>query len=446
VIRSAARRTAFLLLIALAASRPLGAQAICAEPARLEESFRMGSLEGADALNDVRALELDQAGNIYLAQAWINWISVYDPRGKPVREIGGSGQGPGQFGLFPAALGWKGDTLWVVEPLVGTHLFGRDGKQIVQVSFRTPYPPESSTFNPGAMLRDGSFLGMRNLAIEFGKPGVGDYYTEGRRPILRFSAAGAILDTIAMVGWTSPRWVHYDLERSGRTVSVPKEHPLQQLASLWNPTNLPFTLTSDGAAVVFVDADAAVERAPFSPLRIYDRVVGSHGTFRLVQVAIDGDTIFERTIPYERQPITPADERWLREGFASQEAGDYAGGGPRSPFGASEAERARQRAAAGEGITFPEFHPPVRKVFAGADGTIWLLREIRPDRADLWEIYDRRGRLEGSVIVTEGRSGDAPWWPHVRVLRATRSEVWGMTLDDLDVPAVRRYRIVPVCL
>ena len=52
----------------------------------------------------------------------------------------------------------------------------------------------------------------------------------------------------------------------------------------------------------------------------------------------------------------------------------------------------------------PEYHPPVRQVVAGTDETIWLLREMREDRVDVWEIYDSDGTLEGTVEVGHGRS------------------------------------------
>ena len=105
----------------------------------------------------------------------------------------------------------------------------------------------------------------------------------------------------------------------------------------------------------------------------------------------------------------------------------------------------RDRRAAEDAITFPDHHPPVREVFSGADGTIWLLREMRADDVDHWEVYGPNGQLEGSVDVESGRSGVFPWAPNLRLLRATRDEVWGRTMGDLDVPYIHRYGVDRSC-
>ena len=107
----------------------------------------------------------------------------------------------------------------------------------------------------------------------------------------------------------------------------------------------------------------------------------------------------------------------------------------------SARESERKRRLGFDLITFPEHHPPVRKIVAGDDGSIWLLRESSPSPADLWEIYGEDGRLEGSVRIT-GAVGAIPWNPRLEIFRATRTEVWGMTTDDLEVPYIHRYRVV----
>jgi hypothetical protein len=200
--------------------------------------------------------------------------------------------------------------------------------------------------------------------------------------------------------------------------------------------------------VVFVEVAPQVERLRFSPLRLYDRMVGTRGSFTILRIGIDGDTLLARSITYERRPVTPADEDWLRSEFAAIVAQDYwpRSGPMANPFAPDDALRARWRAAAHADLTLPEFFPPVRSILAGADGTTWLLREFRPDRADLWEIYDGAGRLAGSVLVSEGRfTTPMAYMPHMQILRATGDEVWGLTVDELDVPILRRYRVVPGC-
>jgi hypothetical protein len=173
-------------------------------------------------------------------------------------------------------------------------------------------------------------------------------------------------------------------------------------------------------------------------------MVGSQGSFDLLEIGIRGDTILKQPIAYEGRPITRADQEWLRDGFGRRMAGEF-NSGPKSPFVKSDAQIERERQAAMDAIIFPEFFPPVRRVGGGHDGTIWVLRELRPDRADLWEIYDGSGRLEGSILIEEGRGEAVPWGLRMQLLRATRDELWGMTMDELDVPTVRRYRVKRTC-
>ena len=105
----------------------------------------------------------------------------------------------------------------------------------------------------------------------------------------------------------------------------------------------------------------------------------------------------------------------------------------------------RRREAIQRSATFPDSHPPVRQVRAGANGTIRLLREWRLDGPDRWEVHDSRGELMGEVRAPEGRSGFLPWDPRMTLLRATADEVWGTTLREFDVPYLHRFRVLRGC-
>ena len=87
----------------------------------------------------------------------------------------------------------------------------------------------------------------------------------------------------------------------------------------------------------------------------------------------------------------------------------------------------------------------MRQVVAGTDGTIWLLRELREDRVDVWEIRDAEGALEGTVEIADGRGSYQPWSPRLAVALASRDEVWGTTYGELDVPYIHRYHIDRTC-
>jgi hypothetical protein len=400
----------------------------------------MGSVDGADALAEVRALETDAQGNIYLAQYWVPWIQVYDSRGRPTRRIGSGGQGPGEFVWAPQRLGWHGDTLWAVEPATSTHLFGPEGRQVAPVKFATAVTSGSTKWTGGRLLQDGSVVGQPSFGSSEGY--YDSLYNAARMPILRFSRTGELLDTIAIVEMLAGRMVWYDLGETGFGAGRGGgAHPFAWTGE----EGLPMAAKPDGTGFVLIDYPTITERRPFSPMRLLDRIVGTRAAFDLISIGIDGDTIFRRTISYERKPVTPADAGRIKDEWAwvfSRCPCTIAGESM-----LSEQLITRKREAAAKAITLPEFYPPVRRIEAGHDGTIWLLREMRSDRADLWEIYDRTGRLEGSILFTDGsiNGGRQSWRPRRTILKATRDEVWTTTETDLEVPLVHRHRIDRSC-
>jgi len=403
--------------VALAAP-PLAAQDVCPQPWPLTETLRIGSIDGPDALTDPSALETGPDGRVYVIQSMLSAVSIFEPDGTPDGILGRAGGGPGEFSMFPHSLGWMADTLWVAD-VAQVHFYSRDGSALRTVRFRTPVPEEGSVFVPGPPLTDGSFLGSRH---------VNDYPRYTARPFLeelRFSETGDVLDTIARVDRRG-RYVRY--EDRGRAIEV--EHPLTH----W--LNIPGEYTI-GAGVPAHDGSGVIVVGP-------SRETASGSSFDLLHLGFHGDTLLKRRIDYNPRPITRAQQARLREWFGAKAAGEYrppAAGNLPSSSGVPE----RTRRAAEDAITFPGHHPPVRRVVSGADGTIWLLREMRPDDVDRWEVYGPSGELEGSVEVKSGRSALLPWAPHLRLLRATRDEVWGATMDDLDVPYVHRYAVDRSC-
>ncbi|MXW09149.1 MAG: hypothetical protein F4X47_11135 [Gammaproteobacteria bacterium] len=133
----------------------------------------------------------------------------------------------------------------------------------------------------------------------------------------------------------------------------------------------------------------------------------------------------------------------MADGFAAAIVGDHIDPALRPPV--SETMRERQRRTVRSAFWVPEHHPPIRQVVAGTDGTIWLLRELREDRVDVWEIYGSDGTLEGTIEIDEGRTSAVPWFPRLGIAIASRDEVWGTTFDELEVPYIHRYRVDRTC-
>src|SRR5690606_31953282 len=127
----------------------------------------------------------------------------------------------------------------------------------------------------------------------------------------------------------------------------------------------------------------------------------------------------------ERDSVVTRFSRWY--------AGDY--NPPERQRPPQVADRFRREGRAAIEAALPRTSPPVREIQAGVDGTIWLLREYQVDR-DRWEVYDAEMRLLGAVEF----SSRTPMWDvpriHVRLLRASLDEVWGVEVDELEVPYV----------
>lgn len=415
--RIGGREALLLTVIALAAGDgAVQGQARCSQPWDVAEVARHGSIDGDVTFSDVRDITVGPDGRIYVAQSLGYAVLVLDRAGSQVERIGRSGRGPGEFRATPNRLAWRSDTLVVVERFA-THFLSLHGDGLRRVQFRVRVPEESSVFHAGKPLADGSFVGYRFLT----QP-TRVFFESPRLPLLRFSPTGEILDTIATIPRPPPVGdSRFRNENENAMLSDP-------VAAWQGESRLPVVLTADGSSVIFV-GEVLNE--------------GSPSSFDLVKLSITGDTIFRRTIGFQPREITDRERSEIREGVGAFFAGEFISGGPATRGDPSRRERARAEAsAAWNGIST---YPPVRRIVAGADGTIWLLRESAPAPADLWEIYDGEGVRIGSIRITEGRTGPAPWAPRLVLFHASLEEFIGVSTDDLDVPYISRFEIRSEC-
>ena len=350
-------------------------------------------------------------------------ITVFSLDGQVLRRIGRAGQGPGDFELAATNVGWIGDTLWITDRS-RLQLFTADERRPEEViRFQLSVPEEGLFLAPQRVLADGTLLGRRIFTA-----GLGPWLSRGADPGLalrRLSRSGEVLDTISTIHWPDNA-VEYENERGQRVSAV---HPLRDLS----PFGLREYLTAlkpDASAVVRI---ANVREDDTPP------------TFDILVISIDGDTLLHRAVEYEPREVTSAMERRLADEVAGWLAGDYSPTGSSGFPAPSEATLERRRRAVRGAFRVPEYLPPVRQVVAGTDGTIWLLRELREDRVDVWEIRDAEGTLEGTVEIGDGRGSFKPWGARLAVALASGDEVWGATYGEFEVPYVHRYRVDRTC-
>jgi hypothetical protein len=162
----------------------------------------------------------------------------------------------------------------------------------------------------------------------------------------------------------------------------------------------------DGSGVVIVHRQPAETR---------DR-----GTFRVVRYEPSGRVAFERAYNYVPKPLAGAPADSIRENLASMFVER------RFVLAQGQAE-----SFARDSVPLPHFQPPVDGVVIGRDGTIWLRREHWGATREEYLVLDREGGIAATVAAPMG----------FRILQAQRDQVWGVMLDEMELPYLLRYRI-----
>lgn len=375
----------------------LGLAALVCVPAAAQQAaswslaleHRIGAVDGAAAYVFTPPLSLTAApdGMLYVLDHGQQQVRVFDVRGRHVRTLGGEGAGPGEF-LGAARLGWRGDSLWVADPVqLRTTWFSRDGRVLgtdgPAIRAGQGYAPSV----PRAVLADGSTLVIPSLLEDdIGAP------SPARLPILRVRPSGQG-DTLAWQPLRN-RMLRFQMGRRYTSLLQP-----------WDDSPL-LAAAPDGSAIVLVERPAAAR--------------GDEGFFRVTRLDARGDTVYSRRFRYVPIPVP--------SGWAGRWTADMAGRIARPGSGLQPGEVA---AAMSRGLYVPGFMPPITDVVAGRDGSVWIRRE-QPGATATWHVLNSRGLIEANVRMPG----------NLQVAEARRTNVWGVMHDSLDVPYIHRYRVV----
>jgi hypothetical protein len=356
---------------------------------RAAEDLRIGGEDANTTFSPGIELLAGGQGSIYVLDRLENRVRVFDARGRFVRSFGREGAGPGEF-QGPDALGWLGDTLWVSDPnQFRVAFFRADGSVIRTARIATRASASYPAGMPMAMLSGGSVLVMPSPPASVVVTG-----TVNRVPLLRVDRLGQVLDTL---DWHSLDNNVFQVagNRQRRTFMY---QPLKDTELL--------SVAPDGRSLVIVERRAATRSRGAS--------------FLVTRLTAGGDTIFSRRIAYAPSP-TPA-------GFRRDRAREMADVLARGRSGLSQGEAVSRIS---EQLYVPPFLPPVTSVVAGRDGTTWIRREEGAGSTVLWQVLNERGAVEASVRLPS----------RAFVKQASRTYLWAVAHDDLDVPYVVRYRI-----
>ena len=340
---------------------------------------------------------------LLVTEPWDSRVTIWTPGGTLVAQVGGPGEGPGEFSHPIMSVGVHLDGFHVIDASRFTS-FSNAGELLGT----TPFPPRSLSFRgyglqPRALLEDGSVLAVPGVSNAALMEVYGDDPVE-MLPVLRLAGEGGRwgMDTIAML---DIRNRDFSIVPEGHSAFGGGIHSWQRYGDF----DLTFFEPALGTVVV---------------LR---RNLGG-GLVELVEIEADGDTIFQRRVA--TSPVTLDRDRIASviDSYAQQHSR------PGSP-GSSFPYRAL-RAAIEEALYLPNPLPGARTVWGTASGEIWFRGFEKEDSLSPWYAVSRDGTTPGLRRVL------LP--PNFRVTDATETHVLGIRRGELGVEYVVGRRLVPL--
>lgn len=353
------------------------------EPSWLAEPrLTIGSQDGADALSSINDIAVGDDGSIYVLQTMTHELTRFGADGVLHLKAGGPGNGPGEF-RSAFTMGWKQDTLWVVD-WGRVHFFDSELRPIsTVVPAPGRYPEGVDKAIPVAVMADGTLLSFP--ATSNGT---------GREVVFLMTRSGGTGNVLAQM----PMDHLINVEVAERVTTVVQDP--------WSDAPL-IVAAADGASIVVLNRGTAPAR---------DR-----GILELLRIDLAGDTVLHHRVPYTPLPVLSETVDSLFRATAAQSAGRDS-----SLIPTIEAAFRRR-------IRPPEYEVAVSHIIAGDDGSIWLRREPRrsPGGLHLWQVYSEEGKEIGSITVPR----------ELDILHATASTIWGRFEDSLGVHYVKKYQI-----
>jgi len=353
-----------------------------------EEQLRIGSAGGDPnyQFGQIAAMAVGPDGTVYVLDQQASAIRVFDAAGQFVREIGRKGSGPGE--LSQAAGGLllgPGGTLLVPDPLAQRiTLFTTDGE---------PAGEYMMSFTDGIPLRFDQLPDLRIVqqVRVMALPGQAQTGIEPVDRLLVRAADGTLSDTLLVF-----------------------------------PSGGTFDFAGGAAPRIRI-----FEPEPMWAIGLDGKLFYAVNTGYNIEVR-SADGTLERMIrkPFERQPVTDADQQAFRDVIT--ELFEQQGLPPEA------------LAAMSQMIQFADHYPAFANLMRGPGNTL-LVQHVRSaaeaaaggleDPRDMgsptWDVFDAEGRLMGEVELP------AKFTPlHIR-----SDEMWGVWRDDLDVQYVVKLKV-----
>ena len=320
-------------------------------------------------------------------------ITIWTPGGRLVAQVGGPGEGPGEFS-WTMSIGVGGEEFHVIDAVRFTS-FSNAGELLGT----TPFPPPSLSFRgfpmePRALLEDGSVLAIPEVPPAAMRGFEGDDPIE-MLPVFRLAEEGGRweMDTIAM------------LDNRNRDFSIMGMHGGQ----------------------AFGDHDLTFFEPVLGTVVVLRRNLGG-GLVELVEINADGDTVLHRRVATAPVALEQDQIASYVEALA-QQLSQPGLPGSASPY---RALRAKIR----EAVYVPSPLPGARTVHGTASGEIWFKGFKGVDSLSQWYAVPRDPTASGLRRVL------LP--PDVSATDASETHVWGIRRGELGVQYVVGRRLVPL--
>lgn len=321
-------------------------------------------------------LGVSPAGELAVIQSQDHTIQFFDNLGRRRASVGRDGEGPGEFPR-PIRGGWIGDTVWISDTQLGRVTLISPNHEVIR-TFQSPglvrprpedadRVPTYSYATPYAVYPGDTTM---VIALRVAEGPASD--PEAGTPLLRVSPSGLILVQV---------------------VPIPT-NPI--------PTPLPayrdWAVSSDGSRVAILTNELDAALPP---------------TFRIEVIGAQGQSLIDRTFPYDRIPIAEA----IRDSLIAIRTSVTA------PARRADLE-SRLRAAA------PSFYPGAERVVLGSDGLILVgLRSSL--EANVWLVLGHDGEIIGRFVLPQSAYLQA----------AAAGHVWATERDEFNVQSIVRYRV-----
>jgi len=350
----------------------------------LELDLDVGSLDGPDAFGRLRDVAPRRAGGLWVLDSQARRVRGFDESGDEALAFGRPGQGPGEFGFVDHVAELPDGSLVVGgSGPISVHRFASDGRHVL------------STAVPDSVFR------QRREGTTAAGPPAGPSF--GR---WRVATDGAVFLQTVVVDAEGEKVVRNDVlfrlaADGGRAVRL----------VVWGA---PLMDGGPGGELKLLEPDAA-----WSPLEGGGAWFTSGRAYELRRLDPTGEvtTIVRRPGPLA--PVTGAIQRAVRDKLGRTMDSDF--------------ERAMLDRA-----VYPKYLPATFGLWASEDaGEVWV-GVVDPtlawdyETANAWDILRADGTYLGRLPIPAG----------FRPTRVTSEHMYGIWLNDLEVPHARRYRIV----